>query len=136
MSNVLSEQVGAAEGQLQVEGRPSQLKGRTHRRTLPQHRLLLESLLVSSHELAEGRTRQSRVIVDEQQDLGSLACDAAVGASPLPLRFPHRKSVWKSRRHLLPKEDAPFVLADTAAWPRQTEVERRAYVDNAGGAAR
>ena len=80
---------------------------RTHRRTLPQYRLLLESLLVSSHELAEGRTRQSRVIVDEQQDLGSLACDAAVGASPLPLRFPHRKSVWKSRRHLLPKEGAP-----------------------------
>src|SRR5688572_23778327 len=108
------------------------LKRRTHGRTLPQHRLLLESLLVSSHELAESRTRQSGVIVDEQQNLGTLATDAAVGASPLPLRFPHRESVWKSRRHLLPKESAPFVFADPAARPRQPKVERRAYVGGAG----
>ena len=65
----------------------------------------------------------------------SLARDQERDAK-LPLRFPHRESVWKSRRHLLPKERAPIVFADPAARPRQPKVERRAYVGGAGGAAR
>ena len=113
-----------------------QLKRRTHGRTLPQHRFLLESLFVSSYEFAEGCACQDGVIVDEQQNLGTLATDAAVGASPLPLRFPHCESIWKSGRHLLSKKSAAFVFADPAGWPRQAEVKRRAHVGRALGAAR
>ena len=61
--------------------------------------LSLPSMHMASAVLPGMRSRQSGVIVDEQQNLGTLATDAAVGASPLPLRFPHREPVWKSRRH-------------------------------------